>query len=97
MPNMTFIVYVTDYEDYDLEEEDDQDFDCHLILYRGVWLCGKAGSEECEFECPNNGLIGATARKPRKTVKKCKEVRRTRCLKRSRKGQPQNAGGTVTK
>jgi hypothetical protein len=36
--------------DEDFDEEDEEDtFDCHL---GPDGLCGKAGSEECEFECP---------------------------------------------
>jgi len=42
-----------DYEwDDDNEEYDDGDedwFDCHMTA---DGLCGMAGSEECEFECP---------------------------------------------
>lgn len=36
-----------DYDD-DFEDEDDL-FDCHLMA---DGLCGKAGSEECDWECP---------------------------------------------
>lgn len=45
------------HEDDDLDFEDDDDFgddlgiDCHLDRNG---YCGKAGSEECEFECPYN-------------------------------------------
>ncbi len=39
-----------DYDDEDFPEEDEEEtFDCHLGR-DGV--CGKAGSEECDFECP---------------------------------------------
>ena len=31
------------------EEEEDHAFDCHMDRNGN---CGKAGSEECEFECP---------------------------------------------
>lgn len=31
------------------EEEEEHAFDCHIDRYGN---CGKAGSEECEFECP---------------------------------------------
>jgi hypothetical protein len=45
-----------DFEEYELEEEEDEfeSFDCHMTLdKRGRPLgCGKAGSEECDFECP---------------------------------------------
>lgn len=30
-------------------DEDDEGFDCHKD---SKGFCGKAGSEECEFECP---------------------------------------------
>ena len=39
-------------DDGDYFDEDDiLGFDCHMD-HRGA--CGKAGSEECEFECPYN-------------------------------------------
>jgi len=44
-----------DFDEFDGEEEDEFDsFDCHMTLdRRGKPLgCGKAGSEECDFECP---------------------------------------------
>jgi hypothetical protein len=41
------------YDDFEYDdepyEEDCLEFDCHLDLNG---YCGKAGSEECEFECP---------------------------------------------
>lgn len=52
------------FEDGDEEDDvgvDDGDFDCHGHFYGGVFTCGAARSE-CEFECPNNGLIGLTPR-----------------------------------
>jgi hypothetical protein len=36
-------------DDYDDEPEFEPEFDCHMDK-RGN--CGKAGSEECDFECP---------------------------------------------
>jgi len=44
------------YEDDEVEEEDEfEAFDCHMDRNG---YCGKAGSEECEFECPYNRLTG---------------------------------------
>jgi len=39
------------YEDYDDFDDDDEepDFDCHM---GDDGFCGKAGSEECDFDCP---------------------------------------------
>lgn len=34
----------------DWDDEDGDDFDCHL---RPDGQCGAAGSEMCDFECPN--------------------------------------------
>jgi hypothetical protein len=34
----------------DVDEEDGDDFDCHLM---SDGQCGAAGSEMCDFECPN--------------------------------------------
>jgi hypothetical protein len=45
-------VPVIDYEDddpRDWDEEDGDDFDCHL---RPDGQCGAAGSEMCDWECP---------------------------------------------
>ena len=46
------------YEDDDEGEIDDLEeegyFDCHLDLQG---YCGKAGSEECDFECPYRRLL----------------------------------------
>ncbi len=42
----------SDFDEYELddaEEDEFERFDCHMDR-RGA--CGKAGSEECEFECP---------------------------------------------
>jgi len=38
-----------DYDDGDYDPEDDFEFDCHL---GPDGQCGKAGSEECDWECP---------------------------------------------
>lgn len=43
------------------EDEDGFDnnlADCALMREGGVYLCGKVGSEECEFDCPLNNQIG---------------------------------------
>jgi hypothetical protein len=44
------------YCDCTFDEHDDypEYVDCHLDRHGN---CGKAGSEECEFECPYNGLV----------------------------------------
>jgi hypothetical protein len=46
-----------DLEDYELDEEEDEfeSFDCHLGR---DGICGKAGSEECDFECPYRRTFG---------------------------------------
>lgn len=51
------------YDDYprDWDEEDGDDFDCHLMP---DGQCGAAGSEMCDFECPNRNsdlFIGSAA------------------------------------
>ncbi|HVB59133.1 MAG TPA: hypothetical protein VNE63_22220 [Candidatus Acidoferrales bacterium] len=40
-----------DAEDSDLDLDEDEYVDCAMDC---CGLCGKAGSEECEFECPFN-------------------------------------------
>jgi hypothetical protein len=49
--------YPDEFEPDDDEEEEDEfeSFDC--AMDRNGY-CGKAGSEECEFECPYNWLKG---------------------------------------
>jgi hypothetical protein len=51
-----------DSDDYDedCEEDEFESFDCAMSLdKRGKPLgCGKAGSEECDFECPYARLFG---------------------------------------
>jgi hypothetical protein len=43
-------------EELDDDEEDEfEAFDCHMDRNG---YCGKAGSEECEFECPYNRMKG---------------------------------------
>jgi len=39
----------------DTDEDEFESFDCHMDR-RGA--CGKAGSEECEFECPYRRMQG---------------------------------------
>lgn len=44
-----------EFDDYD-ESDDEEEFeDCHMDR---SGYCGKAGSEECEFECPYNRMRG---------------------------------------
>lgn len=45
-----------DWDDYADEEE--PAFDCGLFVEDGVWYCSGAGSEECDWECPDCSLIG---------------------------------------
>lgn len=44
--------------DYPYDEEDNEpdefEFDCHMDA---SGYCGKAGSEECDFECPNRDKL----------------------------------------
>ena len=42
--------YFVEYDD-DEDDEFELDFDCHMGR---DGLCGAAGSEQCEFECPYN-------------------------------------------
>lgn len=37
-------------DENDCDEDEEFEFDCHLDPTTG--LCGAAGSEDCEFECP---------------------------------------------
>lgn len=39
------------YVDDDFDPDDEDDFDCFMDPSTG--LCGAAGSEDCEFECPH--------------------------------------------
>jgi hypothetical protein len=46
------------YDDIEDKEEDEfESFDCHMDRHGA---CGKAGSEECEFECPYRKLQDIT-------------------------------------
>lgn len=49
MPKVENADQVPDYEDDDVFDEEDFEFDCHL---GPDGQCGKAGSEECDWECP---------------------------------------------
>lgn len=52
-----FITYEDDYFDEMDSDVDDEfeSFDCHRDK---SGECGKAGSEECEFDCPYRRLFG---------------------------------------
>ena len=57
-----------DYDDYDAESGDhfedefeDAMMDCHLFAEGGYWLCGAAGSEHCDWDCPFSRDIGKRA------------------------------------
>jgi len=56
-----------DYDDFDdgLDPEEEEDyFDCGWMREGG---CSLAGTEECDFECPNrDSMIAALNRKVRK-------------------------------
>lgn len=44
-----------DHYDFECEHDEDDDaayMDCGLFLDGGKWFCSKAGSEECDWECP---------------------------------------------
>ena len=77
--------YPDEFEDgYDFDEMDDEeDFDCG-IMYDGrthkLIGCGKAGSEECDFECPYRAemyrsLAAQQGHITRKKNAKAKEIR----------------------
>jgi len=60
--------YDDDPRDWD-EEDGDDDFDCHL---RPDGQCGAAGSEMCDFECPNRHselFVGSAAWRRKHGVK----------------------------
>ena len=42
-------------EDWDGDDDEEEYFDCARDRQG---YCGKAGSEECEFDCPYNRLFG---------------------------------------
>lgn len=48
------IVLLESDEESDDGEDDFDEFDCHMDRNG---YCGKAGSEECEFECPYRNLL----------------------------------------
>ncbi len=50
--------YFDDDEDFDVES-DEWEFDCGADRYDG---CGKAGSEECDFECPYRDQVFGKSR-----------------------------------
>ena len=52
--------YDDDYWDGDYEEDEFERAlgDCHLFQDGGVWWCGAAGSEHCDWDCPFVKEIG---------------------------------------
>lgn len=42
------------YDDEDNEDDPFENFDCHMDRHGN---CGKAGSEECDWECPNGRRV----------------------------------------
>lgn len=42
----------------DDDDTDEDSNECGLFVDGGVYVCSAVGSEECDFECPHNGLIG---------------------------------------
>lgn len=50
------------YAEDDADEDEDDAGECGLFLADGVvYMCGAVGSEDCEFDCPYNYLIGTRA------------------------------------
>lgn len=49
-----------DYED-DYDEPDGVGGECMLTVEGGIFTCGMVGSEDCEFDCYYNYLIGKKA------------------------------------
>jgi hypothetical protein len=62
VPNVEF----DDYDDYDEEDEDDM-FDCGMDS-SGL-SCSMAGSEDCDFECPNRDAMFARLKQRAKSKK----------------------------
>lgn len=47
--------------DDDFDELDDEDyFDCGQFVSDGVIYCSAAGSEDCDWDCPNRRELGKT-------------------------------------
>lgn len=71
-PNRTPAEYVDYYDDDPRDDgEEDGGFDCGLMP---DGQCTKAGSEECDFECPNRNseFFAGSAAWCRKHERKCK-------------------------
>ena len=52
------------YDPYEEDAGDDEDGvggECMLTVERGIYSCGMAGSEDCEFDCIYHNLIGKRA------------------------------------
>ena len=53
-PDDADLPWLTEDDSYDHDDDDPwETFDCHMDR---DGYCGKAGSEECEFECPYRDL-----------------------------------------
>lgn len=62
--------YLWDYDEI-IEEGEGDAFEealasCSLTPTGGVYTCGQAGSEDCDFTCPLRELIGSRVKKRRK-------------------------------
>jgi len=49
-----------DFDDEPYEEDPIEEAisNCSGSYYRGLFVCGAVGSEDCDFECPFSHLIG---------------------------------------
>lgn len=53
--------YSDEYND-ETDEWEEAIYNCHGSYFRGVFWCGAAGSEECDWECPFSQNIGKRKR-----------------------------------
>lgn len=56
--------YGFDDPDFDLEDEEDEYFDCGAMhdMHHRLVGCEKVGSEECDFECPYRETVERSLR-----------------------------------
>jgi hypothetical protein len=47
-----------DDDDYVLDDEDNWEMDCGQFVDDGIIYCQKAGSEECDWDCPHRDELG---------------------------------------
>jgi len=48
----------SDFEEYELDDDEEDEFESFDCAMDREGYCGKAGSEECDFECPYKRLKG---------------------------------------